>query len=108
MIVKSAWVLLAFLGLAVFAQAQAPPEPKGALKTSDVGIDQTGVCWVRGPANELKPAGPFKASALTVTATTQLPAGTWLVISTTGAATLVVSATGTTAAGVAGTAYKVV
>jgi len=92
--------------LALLAASASAQTPTGALKTSDVGIDQAGVCWVRGPANALKQVGPT-GGALSVTATTVLPtAGYWLVISA-GVPT-VVNANGTsTAAGAIGTAYPV-
>lgn len=79
----------------------------GALNTNDVGLDQLGICWHRGPANTMVQCGvPLSGAALTVTATTVLPkAGNWLVISTTGTPTIVVANGTSTAAGVAGKAY---
>jgi hypothetical protein len=93
-------LILALLASPAYAQG-----PTGSLKTSDVGVDRAGVCWVRGPANVLSRCGPTGA-ALTVTATTVLPsAGYWLIIPAVGTPTIVNADGTTTLAGAAGTAY---
>lgn len=95
-------VALAVLGsAAAFAQTG----PAGALKTSDVGIDTNGVCWVRGPANALVRVAPKLGAPVPIaSATDVLPAGTWLVVSA-GTATVIVS-DGSAVTGVAtGNAY---
>lgn len=95
-------IIIALVALSGAAVAQT-----GSLNTKDVGLDQLGICWHRGPANVMVQCGvPLSGAALSVTATTVLPkAGNWLVISTTGTPTIVVSNGTSTAAGVAGTAY---
>jgi hypothetical protein len=96
-------LILAILGSAAYAQQQPTPP----LKTSDVGVDKNGVCWIRGPANVLTMCGPTGA-AMTVTAATILPtAGYWLVVSTAGVPTIVSADGTTTAAGAIGKAYPV-
>ena len=85
------------------AYAQTPP-----LKTSDVAIDAAGKCWVRGPANVLTEVPPVLGTAVPVTSATQVLAkGVWIVVSSAGVATVVVS-DGTAVTGVAaGSAYPV-
>lgn len=96
-------MVAALAGFAGTAQAQTPP-----LNTSGVGIDRDGKCWVRGPANELTQVAPKLGTAVAVTSATQVLAkGVWLVVSSTGTATVVVS-DGTAQTGVAsGNAYPV-
>jgi hypothetical protein len=96
-------LILTIYSGAAFANAT----PTGPLNTTDVGLDANKVCWQRGPAGVLHLCGAT-ASGITVTATTALsPAGNWLIVPPTGTPTVVTS-TGTTPAGVAGTAYLIV
>jgi hypothetical protein len=100
---KKTILVLALLSTTAYAAT-----PTGALNTRDVGLDQAGVCWHRGPANVLA-ACSGTASGITVIATTVLPsAGYWLVIPATGAPTVVNADGLTTAAGAIGTAFPIV
>lgn len=93
-------LILAFIIISGTAFAQAPP-----LKTSDVGIDANGTCWVRGPANVLTQVAPKLGTPQSVVATTVLAKGVWIVVGA-GTAVVVVS-DGTTVAGTSGSAYPV-
>lgn len=97
------FIIAAVAVLGSAASAQTPP-----LKTSDVAIDGAGRCWVRGPANVLTEVPPTLGTPVAVTSATQvLPKGVWIVVSSAGAATVVVS-DGTAVTGVAsGNAYPV-
>jgi hypothetical protein len=90
--------------LALLAAPAYAAGPVGALNTKDIGLDQNGTCWKRGPANELHPCG-----GVTVTATTVLPiAGNWVVVTSAGVASVVVANGTSTQAGAAGTAFFIV
>lgn len=97
-------IIIILLALAGTAYAQTP-SPDGPLKTSDVGIDRSGTCWVRGPANTLKQATPTLGTAVPITSATQILAlGTWIIVS--GGTATIVSSNGSTQTGVAsGNAY---
>jgi hypothetical protein len=94
--------------LTIFSSAAYAASPTGSLNTTDVGLDQNGVCWHRGPASTLTLCSGT-GSAMTVTATTVLPtAGNWLVVTSAGVASIVAANGTSTQAGAAGSAYLIV
>lgn len=97
-------VALAVLGSAAYAQA---PQPVPPLSTQGVGIDRNGICWVQGPANEVRQVAPKPGTPVAITSATQILApGVWLVVS--GSNVTVVVSDGTAVTGVAsGNAYPV-
>jgi hypothetical protein len=95
--------VLAMLGSTAYAA-----DPTGSLRTSGVGVDQAGVCWVQGPANVLRVCGAT-GSPHAVTAVTVLPsAGYWLIVPLTGTPVVVNADGTTTVAGTAGNAFPIV